>query len=1532
MTYTPRYTPGASTRRTSFSSSDSELNHFDRISDNMMTPSPPANAHTRRLQPHHIQVSHHQYHNYHRTAPSDGSSFASSEDSLRSPPAAYSSPDLPQYSVDDYYDDDTLSELPDDGAAGSIKAKPATPPIKRAKRMFSWLFPKKVPPITREEDRTEYPWHKTNVFMQAGFWWVFPILYKGYQRTLVPSDLWLLPRKMTVQEMYQKFEYELNKLLEKQEKDHLKKYPDLSNFKWAPWTVIWAVFLTFKWQYTMSCVWLSLCFACQTLSPLITKELIAFVQYRAFGVYHTNNRGIGLTFGVVLMVLFNGVALNHFFHDAMMTGAMTKAVLTKAVLLKSFKLSAKSRYMFPRGRITSLMATDLAKIDLALGFQPFLICFPVCICISIIILVIYIGVPALVGLGLFLASLVLCVLLAGFLYTFRRRAVIHTDERINLIREVVTNIKIIKFYAWEMAYKHMLTETRNREMKEVFKIKSLRNVIAAYAVSLPSLTSMLSFVVMWRTNRMKAPAYTFSALSLFTILAQAILMVPYALATGADALIGFKRCTDYLSAEEGEYQQKRINEKSVAPGDPIIVIRNANFIWEQFHDDLNNNLWAKKDTLEGYKELQRLERERRKFERRQHRMLERQRRQRRNIYGEKEYAIEGSVESLGSSGSDRESNFPGLLDLNLVIDKGEFIMVCGSIGSGKSSLLNALAGSMKLENPSTADYEVKANTIFCSEPWIQNSTIRDNILFGAPYDEDLYKEVIFACALEEDILMMPGGDRTEIGERGVTLSGGQKARVALARACYAQAPILLFDDVLSAVDSRVAKHIITYLFQGLLVNKTVVLATHQLSVLEAADRVVFLNGDGSIDVGTPDRLLSSNPGFRTLVENNVDQEIRESWTAGNTGGQVSRLSHIDVNEFREELPVDNSAAIARVLSDDNRNMIGKSMREEEKAVNAIGWNIYKEYLRLGSGKFKWIAVPLFVWLVMLATFFQIFTNTWLSFWTEKRYPTMSDNVYVSLYIMFAFLTLIFNAAEFMMLTYIENNAAQYLNINAMRRILHAPMSYMDSTPVGRIMNRFTKDTDSLDNELGEQAQYCIFPLASMIGTIILCICYLPWFAIAVPFLVFVFLLMANFYQGASREVKRLEAIQRSMVFNNFNETLTGMQTIQSYHQEATFIARNDKFINNQNEAYYVTISTQRWLAINLDLLGASFALVICMLCVNQVFHLSPSSVGLLMSYVVQIVGLLSMTVRAMTQVENEMNATERLHHYAFSLPQEAEYFGTVTPPHNWPPSGYISFTNVALRYRPDLPRVLDDFNLRVYPGEKVGICGRTGAGKSSIMNALYRLTELEDGSITIDGLNIADIGLFDLRSRLSIIPQDPVLFQGTVRKNLDPFNQYNDEVLWDALRRSGLLDEATMIRIRNSKYDPDSYGYEDLHRFHLDQMVDDEGSNYSLGEKQLLALARALVRNSKILILDEATSSVDFDTDQRIQETIATEFKHCTILCIAHRLKTILHYDRIFVMDHGNVAEKGTPWGLYNKGGNFRAMCDKAKIAPEDFA
>ncbi|KAG7195029.1 uncharacterized protein KQ657_004142 [Scheffersomyces spartinae] len=1359
---------------------------------------------------------------------------------------------------------------------------------KKAKRMFSWMFTSKIPPVTLPQDRKPYPWKSSNFLWRTFFWWFWPILYKGYLRTLEPDDLFKLTEDLKVENMHSKFEKNLSKRIEAKRAQYIKNkqpHPDMTKFEWSKMLIPLALFDTFRFQYTMSCIYLVLAYTTQSVSPLITRRLIDFVTYRYYGLEKTVNNGVAYSLTCVVLISLNGLLLNHFWQNSMTTGAQAKAVLTKSLLLKSMRMSNKARQKFPIGNITSLMATDLSKVDLAFGFAPVLFCFPIPVIIAVALLLTNLGVTSLVGIGLFVVSLVICSLLSKVLFAIRTRAVKYTDQRISLMREVLSHLKVIKFYAWEEAYRERITKIRDLEMKELFKLKVVRDIVSAYALTLPFTTSMITFVVLWATDSFKSPGKMFASLSLFGILAQSIMLLPLALSTSSDAMVGFERLRKVFQAHEYDSEDARLANTNNAWSRPLppsvsISCRSCCFNYGSLEAGDDSMLSEAGSTLSSE-----LKEKTASFD---------------------NFATASESGSLGSSAR----NFPGVIDLSVDIQKGSFVMITGIIGSGKTTLLNALGGLVKL---SSGSLQVSSEPLLCSNSWIQNATFRDNITFGRPFDHDLYKKVLFACALEDDLALLPSGDLTEIGERGVTLSGGQKARLNLARAAYHGLEIMLFDDILSAVDVRVGKHIVRHLFGDLLRGHTIVLATHQISLVSNVDQIIFLNGDGTADVGNVQELKSRNQNFRNLIV--FAEEI---------AGKVKKTT----KETKFELYDSGS----NLLKSSQALINGKIIQEEEKSVNAISASVYTKYITLGSGIIGKLMPYAFLFAVILATFTQIFTNTWLSYWVEKKFKGKSDKFYVSIYIALTFITVFLTAVEFVFLGYVNNVASRVINISAVNRILHVPSSFLDTTPMGRILNRFSKDTDALDNELGEQLRLFIFPMALIIGIIILCGTYLPYFLISVPFLAFAFVFISNFYQGSGREIKRLEAIQRSKVYNNFNETLTGMATIKAFKAESMFLKKNDEFLNRMNEAYLLTIANQRWLCVHLDFVAAAFAAIISLLCVTGLFNISPSSTGLLINYVIQIVGFLSLTVRAMTQAENEMNSVERLYNYAFNIEQEPPYkIPDHEPAKDWPYSGYIQFENVTLRYRPNLPVVLKNLNFSIYPGEKVGICGRTGAGKSSIMTALYRLANIETGTIRIDGLDITKLGLYDLRSRLSIIPQDPVLFQGTIRKNLDPFNDYDDEVLWSALRRAGLLDYLTIERYGHYKLDGKHITSEDLPKFHLDQVVDDEGVNFSLGERQLLALARALVSDTKILILDEATSLVDYVTDSKIQKTIAREFKHCTILCIAHRMKTILDYDRILVMDGGKLIEKGSPYNLYKQEGVFRLMCDKANVKVEDF-
>lgn len=1421
-------------------------------------------------------------------------------------------------------------------AEGRLEAE-----VRPQKRLLSRVLSKKVPPIPLDDERKPYPQKTANIVSQIFFWWLFPVMNAGYKRTLTSQDLFTLPDDVKVETMANKFYKSFEIRSSRARVKHIEKKcrargenlgnssvdaeDDLADYELPKTVPIFALLDTFWWQYLSASIFLVLANGGMTCNPLLSKKLIKYVELKAYGHETGVGKGVGYALGSAGVILVTGICINHFFYRSMLTGAQAKAVLTKAILDKSFRLNAEARHKYPASKITSMMGTDLARIDFALGFQPFMFVFPIPVAIAIAILIINVGPVALIGVALLFIFMIAITLSTIKLFKYRAKANAFTDRRIDYIKEVLNNLKIIKFYSWEPPYHDGITEVRRKEMKIIYAMQVLRNIVTAFAMSLTLFASMVSFLVLYAVKSSKRdPAAIFSSVSLFNVLTQQVIMLPMALNSGVDAYIGITRVGAFMDAGEINQNETKIEaegetlQRMIETKDAIRVLK-AHFEWETFEDEEEK----KKDDVKDKKEDSSQEQTQEK--------------------GNEKFEVKASDDD---SSTLEEKSFAGLKNINLTVKQGEFVVITGLIGSGKSSLLSALAGFMKKTEGTIA---VNGSLLLCGYPWVQNATVKENILFGNEWNEERYKDVVYSCSLESDLDILPAGDRTEIGERGITLSGGQKARINLARAVYANKDIILMDDVLSAVDARVGKHIMENCFSRMLGDKTRILATHQLSLIGNADRVIFLNGDGSIEVGTFEELSSSNAGFQKLMAFNSDShssddesgELNEDADDYEVRSlayekyeddeereleremiqrQISKRSSIKTSEDEEALHRDYN----KDKTDD-----GKLFTDEEKAENQISFEVYKNYVKYGSGVFKNYGIAPIIFLTcVLATFCQIFTNTWLSFWTERRFDGRNDAFYIGLYIMFTFLSFVMLTTEFVFLVYMTNTASVKLNIMAVRRILHAPMAFMDTTPMGRILNRFTKDTDVLDNEIGDQMRFLLFTFANIAGVIILCICYLPWFAIAVPFLGFIFVSMANYYQASAREIKRLEAIKRSFVYNNFNETLSGMTTIKAFKAANRFLKKNNTFLNNTNEAYFLNIANQRWLAIHLDILACAFALIIALLCVFRVFSISASSVGLLTSYVFQIAGQLSMLIRTYTQVENEMNGVERLCEYAFKIPEEAPYLITEnTPPKEWPQEGAVAFENVNLSYRPELPLVLKDVSFDVKPMEKIGICGRTGAGKSSIMTALYRLSELQSGRIIIDGIDISKLGLKDLRSKLSIIPQDPVLFRGSIRKNLDPFGDYPDETLWDALRRSGLIEGSKLQAVKEQDKNLPT-----LHKFHLDQGVEDEGSNFSLGERQLIAFGRALVRDSKILILDEATSSVDYETDSKIQATIVREFSQCTILCIAHRLKTIIDYDKILVLDKGEVREFDTPWNLFNlEDSIFQQMCKRSNITEQDF-
>lgn len=1303
-----------------------------------------------------------------------------------------------------------------------------------------------------------------------------------------------------------------------------------------------------------------------TLTPLITRHLISYTM----DIRSPTKIGVGYALGISFLLIICNFFTNIFFYNSTMTGSQVRSTLIAAIYKKNLRLDPKARVVFTNGKITNMMSTDTHRIDFSCNWFHFSWVFPVSIGISLALVITNIGAPGLVGFGVFLCSFLGLILTGKHMAKLRRKVTRVSDQRVSSMREILQAIKIIKFYSWEEAYISKISKIRVREMKLVVKMLTWRNMINAITVCVPTIAGLLSFIVLSKTHGVLNPATVFSSLSIFNIMRIPIIILPLSIITTIDSVQALARIERFLSAPETEDYLEKVDYDALQ-GDAI-RITDGSFAWDTLTQEEIDAL-APPDKKAEKKE----KKSKKQIREEEEAELEREPDQdslravhSQNVHNVStlpaneipeeseptevsaaiatavnDYADESSDEKAVENKEHQHQVFKGLSNLNFSVRRGEFVIITGTIGTGKSSLLAAMSGMMRKDSGSV---QISGSFVSAGQPWVQNATVRENILFGLPYDEAWYNSVIENCSLLRDFDILPAGDATEVGERGITLSGGQKARINLARAVYANRDIILLDDVLSAVDAHVGKFIMENCITGIMKGKTIILATHQLALIENyASRVIFLDGSGSAVVGTVHDLRSNVPAFNELMtyndhtENSEEEEeeipIKLAPEESASGSQLARI------KTTQSETTDEEKQAGAVPAND-----GSLIKNENHEQGSISIDVLRNFVRHGSLGIGWFIVPVFIMIIVIANFCQVFVNVWLSYWTADEFPGKKEGFYIGIFVMFALLAGLFMFTLFFSLTIIVNRTSKSLHMTAVTSVLHAPMFFFDSSPLGRILNRFTHDTDSIDNEFSDQARLFIVSLTMCISTFILVICFLPWMAIPIVGLSVIFVLISSFYRASARDIKRLDSVGRSRVFALFGEALSGSSTVRAYGDAPRFLKELETQIDRMNSATFSSLANQRWLGVRLDVIGFSITLVTTMLCVTRQFHISPSSVGVVISSLLSIMPMMSLIVREMATTENNLNAVERVHEYAYDIKQEAPFHITETaPPPAWPERGNIEFNDVSLTYRPELPPALKNFNASIAPGEKIGICGRTGASKSTIIVALYRLVELCGGKIEIDGVDVSRIGLHALRSRIAIIPQDPVLFQGTIRSNIDPFGEYSDDELWDAMRRSWLIQPGEIERVKElesrginiAEAIKNGDEIDGLPKFHLERVVDDDGTNFSLGERQLLALATALVRRAPILVLDEATSSVDFATDQRIQSTIVNEFRSCTILCIAHRLRTIVNYDRILVMDQGRMAEFDTPKALYANDGNngqpkglFRSMCEHSGISGDDFS
>ncbi|KIY72285.1 multidrug resistance-associated ABC transporter [Cylindrobasidium torrendii FP15055 ss-10] len=1391
------------------------------------------------------------------------------------------------------------------------------------------------------------PEHNASIFSRVVFGWISPLLSVGYTRPLKVDDLWTLPDERLTSTLTEELEISFygrcppedrpvtiaHKIhnVNDRETDRATDAGDKSKKSPYDGSLTWALYRTFFFRFWAAGL-LKLCGdGLRVTTPLVTKVLLSWLtesyywhrateeQRAALGIDAPKGvgYGIGVGFGIFIMQEASSLFTNHSLQIMMTMGLGVRSALVGNIFRKSLRLSGRARLEHSVGQITTMISADATRLDRFAMAIHILWLGPIEICVGIALLIVNLGYSALVGVAILVISIPMQGLMAAAMFKIRKSVVALTDRRVRLTTEILQGIRLLKIYSWEKFYAHRVGVYREEEINKLKKASLVRATLIALVTLVPILAAVLSFITYALTNHDLSVAVIFTCLQYFNIIRTPLLFFPMSLAFMADAMVALRRIQSFLVAEElatpylieGVHDNDQESTQSVLKAAAYAALSKS----ASNTDSDSHTVTNEKDDAEREKYAIRVhgsftwetvgppeEKMTKKARKAQ------AKKEKKDVKAAKKEAKRAPVlpmtvddtedpeKDVGSEeGKPEEAQPFALKDLHMRIPRGSFVAIVGRVGSGKSSILQALIGEMR---------KTEGQVIFGGSvayvpqaPWIRNATLRENIFFGQPEDPQQLDAVIEACALTRDLEMLPHGDQTQIGEKGINLSGGQKARVSLARAAYSPSDIVLLDDPLSAVDAYVGKKILeNCLLSGPLAKKTRVLVTHALHVVDRADYVYVVDEGMVKEEGTFTELMQRDGTFTRIMAEYGNSEREDEETAAEESGPGEKK-------------------VKAIEEKDDDDVL---MQDEERNTGSVAWSTYRGYLQFAGGV---IIGPMLLGLLILNQVAAVGNNLFLGFWTGETIPGFTQGRYIAVYAGLGAAQAVFSFIFSYSISLVALIASLRIFKASLGSVLASPVSFFDTNPVGRILSRLSKDQDTLDNDLPMTLIQFLTTLASVIGTIGLVFYTFPYLGIMFAPMLVIYWFVQRFYRKTSVETKRLDSLMRSALYGSYSESLTGLATIRAYGTQERCINDAEHGLDMENRAYYMTISIQRWLSLRLDLLGNTLVLGIALFAAGFRTTVAPSKIGVVLTYTLSVTQIFSEMVTQFAQNEQNMNAVERILVYT-GLPSEGSpEQEDADVPASWPHAGTIKFDNVDLAYRPGLPLVLKGVNFEIKPGEKVGIIGRTGAGKSSLLQALFRVVELQGGKIEIDGVDIAKTHLETLRGRLALVPQDSTLFLGTLRENLDPQGIRTDAELFSVLQRAWLLPrDGTPDTAAESK-------------FRLDASVGDEGANFSAGEKQLLALARALVKNSRIIVLDEATSSVDVETDAKVQRTIQTEFSESTLLCIAHRLNTVAYYDRILVMDAGAVREFGTVLGLYDQEDSvFRSLCEEAGLSRAD--
>ena len=811
------------------------------------------------------------------------------------------------------------------------------------------------------------------------------------------------------------------------------------------------------------------------------------------------------------------------------------------------------------------------------------------------------------------------------------------------------------------------------------------------------------------------------------------------------------------------------------------------------------------------------------------------------------------------------SNENCLKNITTRIRKGALVAVVGRVGSGKTSFVSTLVGEMT-RNAGTVIVN-GSMSLSAQQAWLVNETVKNNILFGKPFDEKKYKDILHVCCLEDDLKVLQGGDECEIGDRGINVSGGQKARISLARCCYSDSDMVVMDDPIAAVDSHVGKALFNNCIHKYMKGRTRILVTNATQYLHKCDYIIVLENQTIAHQGTYEELKAQNIDLMTLL---TEEDGSSSFAA-------SRRS------MHEKEEAEKRQSKADQDKTDVSHEDGALTTTETKETGQIAWGVYKYYFKA----FSYALIIIVMLCFIAASVFNIISQFELSDWsndatcdmetTSPEQCTEITNGSIFDYSLYIILYCVLTIIRICIFIPGRIRAAQLMHDDLANVILDAPVSFHDVTPVGRVLNRFNRDMATVDFEMPHSMSQ-LFQQFFMLIVEIVCIIVSTRGLMAIVIVIaaiFYYFVQHNF-RRSNTDIQRIESLTRTPIFSDFQAVLAGSPSIRAYGHQKRFISGIEKKLDRNNNCMMIFQWAQAWLSIRSDVIAAITSAAVGVITI-LVLHfteegkqswLTPGLLGVALSSCSSLSNFMKQMVKMLAQTEAQMNAVERIKEYVDVVESEPPMITDVRPPPGWPSEGRIEMKNAKLRYR-DGPLVMKGVNLSVNPHEKVGIVGRTGAGKSTMMIALFRITDLCEGSIEIDGIDLAKLGLEDVRRALCIIPQDPVLFSASVRFNIDPFNESTDEDIWSVLEQVELKDVIDNMPRK------------------LDDDVQEGGTNFSVGERQLICMARALLKKPKILIMDEATASLDNETDSFLQQMIRKQFVNCTTLTIAHRLNTI---------------------------------------------